>query len=426
MGRPRFQRGHVTDQGANWRGEFYIQEVSATGEKRRVHKSVVLGQRSKMTKTEAKKKLAEIILAQLPLTPDGSVTLRWFVEQKWLPIKQARWKASTHGTNVGIIENQVLGPLGSIPLSEFDKARLQLHLNNLAKSYSYSVVQHTHSFIRGIFEEALEADLLVKNPARSLDIPRVDRERVLGIGEQFFLNGKLHLTLDQLRALLAVLRGRDRCIVMLAGLCAMRPGEIFGLDWSAYTGDNLVILHRVYRGKIDSPKTEASMAVLPVPNVVREALDAWKSTRSPKELQGYVFNSRNGTPVHKDNFLRRVLALAGSMAGIPFIVTFQTLRRTWATHAPSFGAGLKEVETVLRHSASLNFTVGTYQQAIRGKVLEVMNGLADAVASDLPEISFERPAEPKKALPKDFFNTSLSGIGPELKKEEFLPQATTR
>jgi integrase len=219
---------------------------------------------------------------------------------------------------------------------------LQIHLNGLAKRYSYCIAQHTHSFIRSIFEEALESNLLQKNPARSLRIPRVDQERVLGIGEQFFLNGKPFLTLDQLRSLLTVSRARDRLVVMLGSLCAMRPGEIFGLDCSAYAGDNLFILRRVYRGQIGFPKTEASRAVLPVPNVVREPLGKWKAPRAPVEQQGFVFNSRNGTPVHKDNFLRRLLQPAGLMAEIPFPVTFQVLRRTWATLTPEFGAGLKE------------------------------------------------------------------------------------
>jgi hypothetical protein len=61
-------------------------------------------------------------------------------------------------------------------------------------------------------------------------------------------------------------------------------------------------------------------------------------------------------------------------------------------------------ESVLRHSASQNFSVGTYQQGIRDRILRVVERFAEDVTSGLPEISFEQPAEPKKTLRKDFFN----------------------
>jgi integrase len=212
--------------------------------------------------------------------------------------------------------------------------------------------------------------------------------------------GKPFLSLEELTALLQYLpniKRPDRVIVMLAALCALRPGEVFGLTWQCYSEDGLYIRQRIYRGEIDTPKSEASQATVPVPKIVRKALDRWRGECGDSSEEAFVFATKVGTPLNLYNFLGRVLGPIGKKVGIHAPVNFQMLRRTWATHAGSFGADLKSVETVLRHSASLNFSVGTYQQSIRENVLKVMDKFAEAVAATLvdmaPPTQEERKAE---------------------------------
>lgn len=133
MGRPRLQRGWITEQGPNWRGEYYETVFLPDGSQKRIHRSVVLGQRSQISKTEAKQKLDRILARYQGVLPDSSVTLAWFVENKFLPIKLGRWKASTKGTSEGILKKQVSEPLGDTPIREFDRPKLQAHLNRLAE-----------------------------------------------------------------------------------------------------------------------------------------------------------------------------------------------------------------------------------------------------------------------------------------------------
>jgi integrase len=395
MGRPRFQRGWVTEQGPNWRGEFYIQEISASGEKKRAHKSVVLGQRDKITKSEAKRLLYELILKETKNLPPSDVPLRTFIQTVWLPRKAARWKASTYSTNVGILKKQIIEPLGEAPLSTLDRSRLQMHLNGLAQSgYSFSVVQHTNSFLRAIFDEALEQELISKNPARKLELPQIQDNRVLGIEsevlmpdltvvteKQIFPSGKPFLSLPQLRRLIAALNEPYKLIGMLAALCAMRIGEILALTWDAYDGRDVFIAQRIYRGKIDRPKTKASLAFVPLPDVVKLALEDWKARQIPITPGDFIF-SKNGRPLSKDGYLRGALHSASEQAGLPFEASWQIFRRTWASHIPAYGADLKTIEVILRHSASQNFSVGTYQQGIRERILESMNRFANDVMSE--------------------------------------------
>ena len=411
-GRPRFQTGHVTPQGHNWRGEYYQSLSQPDGSIKRVHRSVVLGLRSEIRETEARRKLTEIIAKETSTRPDGRISLEWFIQNRWLPVKKARWKPSTLGTNTGLITNQIIQGLGTVPLEQIDKFQLQSHLNTLAdQGLSYSVIQHVQSFLKDIFAEAQDLEFIQKSPAIRLQIPRVVRTRTLDPTDGMD-TGKPFLNLEQLTKLLRCLPNvgkPDRLIVMLAALCAFRPGEIFGLTWQCFTEDGLYVMQRVYRGLTDTPKSEASRATVPVPTLVRGALDRWKSECYDSSPDAFIFMTKNRTPVNVYNFLQRVLHPASAACGTTYErVTFQVLRRTWATHAGTFGADLKVVEAVLRHSASLNFSVGTYQQAIREKVLEVMNKFAEAVAGNLPNSAhFEIPVEPE-FLPRN--TTQVLGV----------------
>ena len=384
MPRPRFQNGYVCAVGKKWRGEWYETVRNDDGTTRRVHHSRTL---DADTKTQAKQKLAEILAPFQSIRPDASVPLRSFVEQKWLPLKEAKWKDSTKLTSKGIIEAQILEPLGAIALRDFDRPRLQQHVNDLAaKRYSHSICQHTVSFLRDIMDEAEEQGYVIRSPARRLEIPRTHPERILTPDNALY-TGKPYLTINELHKLLAALEGRNRLIVMMASLMAMRPGEIFALTWEAWRDETLFIMRRVYRRKFDTPKTPASMGQLPVPKVVREALAKWKEQCPNGFDLSFIFPGKTRNSVlDQYNFSDRVLKPSGIIAvGTAFAVTFQVLRRTWATHAPTYGAGLKEIETVLRHSASLNFTTGTYIQAVKERVLKAMDELANAVCVGLPE-----------------------------------------
>jgi integrase len=61
-----------------------------------------------------------------------------------------------------------------------------------------------------------------------------------------------------------------------------------------------------------------------------------------------LFPTEVGTPFRVGNYLKRVLKPIGRAAGIPDM-TFQALRRTFATHFQRYGSP-KNAQTQLRHS----------------------------------------------------------------------------
>ncbi len=54
-----------------------------------------------------------------------------------------------------------------------DKFALQTHVNDLAQRYSQDRVKQACSYLKSIFDEAIEQECLIKEPTRKLKIPRI-------------------------------------------------------------------------------------------------------------------------------------------------------------------------------------------------------------------------------------------------------------
>ena len=97
----------------------------------------------------------------------------------------------------------------------------------------------------------------------------------------------------------------------------------------------------------------------------------WRSTSSAG-LEDFVFQSSNGTPIDGHNFLRRVLQPRAREAGITGI-TFQALRRTFATHFQAVGT-VKDAQAQLRHT-NASTTLNVYTQSIPASVQAAVEAL---------------------------------------------------
>jgi integrase len=389
---PRLQKGRITHQGPNWRGDYFVPRLHTDGSVVRAHKSVVLGSREVMTENEAWRKLQTIIVKETPVRPDAQITLEWFITNRYIPAKRARWRDSTYETNVGIIQNQIIKCLGRLPINSIDKFTLQNHINFLKeRGLSYSIIQHTVSFLKDIFAEMLDQDYIEKSPAARLLIPKMDTpvDSKDGVSKPF-------LNLEQMRNLLQALpniKKPDRLLCALCGVMALRPGEALALQWQNITESGLCISKRVYRGKLGLPKSQASTATLPLPPLIREALEKWKSECRDSSPFAYIFSTKNGTPMNAGNYLRRFLSTMGTTDnGSP--ITWQVLRRSAATNIFNFEAGAKELQAILRHSSTSDFSTRQYQQAMYKNVLSVLEKYSEAVMKDLPARSeYEIPVE---------------------------------
>jgi integrase len=190
-----------------------------------------------LRKWEAEEKLRKIIASSTKAQPKpSSLTIEWFARERFLPTRMAQWAPSTRETNLYNLNHHILPKLGDKLLCEIEKFHCQVFLNGLAeKCFSFTVIDHCRTMLKAILEEALDADLIGKNPARKLVNPETKEPE------------KHVLPKAHARRLIESLPVRDGLIAMIAAFCAMRPGEIFGLRWSSWQGDHFHIEGTAWR-----------------------------------------------------------------------------------------------------------------------------------------------------------------------------------
>lgn len=326
--RTRHQDGWIELRGTRrkrWYGNYCVYVQDEFGKEKRRHRGVYLGDKVKMCKWEAQDKLRKIIASVQRTQPVGnSLTLEWFVKERFLPMRFPQWAPSTRETNLGNLSHHILPKLGSTPLSELEKFHCQVLLNNLAeKGFSFTVVDHCRTMLKAVLEEALDAEIIGKNPARKLVNPDTKEPE-----KHVLPKADAHLLLESLAF-------RDRLMAMIAAFCAMRPGEIFGLLWSSWRGDHFHVEGTAWRGTLrpGKAKTRGSKAPVTIPNLLLPLLQIWREQNPNASLDALIFPSEKGTPMRPENWLRRRVKPIAKAVGISTTVNFQVLRRTFATNA---------------------------------------------------------------------------------------------
>lgn len=354
-----YQKGYVTLRGQKWYGYFRKTVIDpATQQQRSVRVPVILGQKSQMKRSEAREALQREITKQLGQTSngarvmnDGSVTFGWFVRNRFLPLKEADWKEETAKVKRHILQKHLVDTFDQIPLENFDKFTLQVHLNGLAKTNCRDTVLQIRAYLRDIFAEAVEQDFLVKDPARKVAVPTQLRE-----------SDKTTLTWKQLRSALCRLEFRDRVLMTLDMTNALRPGELFALRWNCFNQaeSTMRLKETVYKGKLRPwGKTKKSLCVVPLPAELLPDLWLWKQECPDQSPEAFIFPNENGGFLDPGNYLKRVLKKLARELKLPKL-TFQVIRRTIATLGQTKGT-VKSVQGMLRHNRTAT-TTDVYMQ----------------------------------------------------------------
>jgi integrase len=191
----------------------------------------------------------------------------------------------------------------------------------------------------------------VASPCVGTRLPRVHRQRVEP------------LPVEAVLALTEAVPERYRALVTLAAGTGLRQGEAFGL-----TVDRIDFLRRQL--KIDRqlvtmpdrapylapPKTQASVRVVPLPQVVIDALAAhlmqWPT-------DGFLFTTDLGAPIRRTAVSAAVWRPAVRRTGLDDTVTFHALRHFYASLLIRHGESVKTVQARLGHASAAE-TLDTY------------------------------------------------------------------
>ena len=317
------QRGTVRLEHKSWVGYLNLKVLDPNSgqSKWKKQRVGVLGAKSDMTKHQAYDELERIIAQKTgrttePRADESIVTLGWFTRNRFFPLREgSAWKEATAETHKSAIEQDILKPLGGLPLKQVDKVILQTHINDLAKRLSEGRVKHARFYLKAIFEEAIDQEFVAKNPARKLALPKqlrpVDRTT---------------LTWNQLRSVLASVSLRDRVLLKLDMTETFHPSELFALRWDGFNMDRrtLTVTHTVYRGMLrDFGKTQRALRTVHLPEGLVNELWVWKQDpdHSPEAFIFPNARKRNGAKkngfIRTDNYRARVLTKLATELGLP-------------------------------------------------------------------------------------------------------------
>ena len=368
MPRRRVERGYVYKTGKKvkmWEGRFHVYVMLPDGAEKRRERTKILGACAEMSKGEAAQKLVNIIGAARgqtgPLSENPAFSDLW---RRFRTLKEAAWSTATRRAVVSIFEGSskrkrrpnVLALIGHRRTADLTRDPLQECLNQMAaRGDSLSAVKKARTYLSAALEFAVDEHIISLNPARNIELPSKRLRKP---------NGRF-LSIEEIRLLLSAAADvslREHLIVRLFVVCGLRAQELFLLRMDDIEPGVLRIdeaLKESEKGaaRIGDPKSDASDGYVSLSRDLEKEIRTWLQFRTvgdayhrsvelaPNDL---LFPSEIGTPFRIGNYLKRVLKPIGEAAGVSD-VTFQALRRTFATHFQRYGSP-KDAQAQLRHS----------------------------------------------------------------------------
>src|ERR1700690_696984 len=139
----KYQQGTVYLCGQKvkmWYGKYLIYGKDQDGKEVRRHRNVRVCPKANTPKWKAEQLLREIILKEAgasvsprTLLSDDSVTFRWFVNERYIPIRQGKWSPAYRKTNTYQLKHYLVSQFGDLPLRKLAACVIQIWLKGLAE-----------------------------------------------------------------------------------------------------------------------------------------------------------------------------------------------------------------------------------------------------------------------------------------------------
>ena len=176
------------------------------------------------------------------------------------------------------------------------------------------------------------------------------------------------LSIEQIAALLRILKEPTHTMVFLAVFTGLRVGELLGLKWKDIDFQKMEIhvIRSIVMQQIGDCKTEASRKPVPLDLRLSKVLWNWR-LQSPYPIdKDWVFaspHSNGKLPYWPGSLYKAHLEPAAKEIGIVGHFGWHTFRHTYATLLKGNGEDVKVVQELMRH-ANISVTLNIYAQAI--------------------------------------------------------------
>jgi integrase len=269
-------------------------------------------------------------------------------------------------------------------VDELTAVEIQMFINGMIRSgASHSLLQKAVTHLRAILDQAEELDIIVRNPMRSRTV-RVEYKSRKRKSERY-------LSLEERRALLSMLIGRDHLIIRMFIQLGRAPRNFSHYAGTTSARNSFGLMKPSPRGRSRKRRQRSRPPTYMPPDLMVELRTRMESTPGKNEDWLFPASHRRGSasfsPMSQNNYRNRVLKPAAKKAGIPCL-DLLTLRRTCATH---FG---QKATMQMRHADPWT-TLQYYQQSIP----ESVKRAAVALEAEILKKA-ERPGETIKTSAK--------------------------
>jgi integrase len=105
---------------------------------------------------------------------------------------------------------------------------------------------------------------------------------------------------EEITKIIAKAEKQERVIYVLFAASGLRAGELFGLEVKHFNGVTITVAQSVWEGRVQTPKTVNAFRQVDLHPTVAAMLRDFIGDRK----QGFIFQTRTGTPFLQSNFLR--------------------------------------------------------------------------------------------------------------------------
>ena len=360
----RHQEGYLYRKGSLWLLRYYDSEFAADGSVRRVQKTKKLANIGlECPNKTAARDLAREFLESINLarnTPESAMTLIRFAEDRYLPFVEEHKRISTF-RGYRNMWRRYLKPRCDIMLREFRTVDGERILESIAKEHKLTstTLAHIKAFLSGMFRFAKRQGVInSENPVRDVVLPT---------GKPA---GETHAySMQEIAQMLKVLPEPASTIVAVAAFTGVRKGELRGLLWENYDGEQVLVSQSFWRGHALEPKTRQSKAPVPVIMQLAQRLDRHRCF-SGNPSNGFMFLSPVGKPVNLDALVVDVIVPLLNEVGIKWR-GWHGFRRGLATNLHQLGIADKTIQRILRH-ANVAVTQNCYIKTADSEVAAAM------------------------------------------------------